>query len=372
MPAAQPPVAADDFPNHYPLALRMQDAQLRILFPSVPRDEKLILVFRAVWNPTEQQELPGRVYVTTKDIYFYSNHLELILNTSISLESVDEITAAPGKDCDFLYLHFKANVRKDGATRITVKTFLEPLRLLQRRLNFLVRNPSTQEFDLKDVIKHLIKQETVDTDNSPTAESWEDVSMHTSMDPMDPGVYGGKDVKASLRIDGNLFGNNNRRTNNATKFKLPSHPVVFTPQGMTPLAAQKEYEISAKGLFHILFGNKSAVFQTLYRERWAQRVVQGPWTTDDTGTPRRDFEYEIAAPKTAGEAIVIHDSQTIEVLNDHLCYIVADRTTPGTSPARIASLDSPKLSSHTSPNRRQNWPFTRKLTGSGIRGSQRR
>ncbi|KAF1952064.1 hypothetical protein CC80DRAFT_596958 [Byssothecium circinans] len=312
----------EEFPNYYPLALRMQDAQFRILFPTVPRVEKLVLVFRAVWNPTEQQEFPGRVYVTAKDIYFYSNHLGLVLITGVSMASIDEVTAAPGKDCDFLFLHFKTSKREDGATRITIKTFLEPLKLLQRRLNFLVRNATTGEHDLEEVVKRLIKLEASDADHSPEAE-WEDVSLYT---PMDPG-YGGRDLKTSLRIDGNLFGPQRGDTKNATKFKLPSQPVVFAPKDMTEVAVEKDYDISAKGLFHILFGDKSAVFQMLYRERWAQRIIQGPWTANEQGKQRRDIEYEIAQPGQSG-AVVINDYQIIEVLNDHLCYVVADRKKP--------------------------------------------
>jgi hypothetical protein len=272
---------------------------------------------------TEQQEFPGRVYVTAKEVYFYSNHLGLVLITGISLGSIDEVTAAPGKDCDFLFLHFKPGTRDDGATRITIKTFLDPLKLLQRRLNFLVRNASSMDNSLEEVIKRLIKLEVGDGENSPSAESWEDVSVHT---PMDPGVYGGKEIKRSLRIDGDLFARPGI-SKNATKFKLPSQPVVFAPQGMTQVAVEKEFDISAKGLFHILFGDKSAVFQMLYRERWAQRVVQGPWTTNEQGIQRRDFEYEVAVPGKS-EAKVINDYQIIEVLNDHLCYVVADRKVP--------------------------------------------
>ncbi|KAF2688907.1 hypothetical protein K458DRAFT_359905 [Lentithecium fluviatile CBS 122367] len=319
--AQRPSVVTQDFPNYYPLALRLQDAQFRILFPTVPISEKVVLVFRAVWNPTEQQEFPGRVYVTTKDIYFYSNHLGLVLITSVSMASIDEVTAAPGKDCDFLFLHFKSSKREDGATRITVKTFLEPLKLLQRRLNFLVRNATTGEHELEEVVKRLIKLEATDADHSPSADSWEDVSALT---PMDPGY--GKDLKTSLRIDGNLFGPSSANTNKTpVKFKLPSQPVIFAPQGMTEVAVEKEYDISAKGLFHILFGDKSAVFQMLYRERWAQRVVQGPWIASDQGLQRRDFEYEIASKSGT---VVINDYQVIEALNDHLCYVVAERKTP--------------------------------------------
>lgn len=321
---SKPVSASEDFPNYYPLALRMQDAQFRILFPVVPRSEKLVLVFRAVWNPTEQQEFPGRVYVTPKDIYFYSNHLGLVLITGLSMASIDEVTAAPGKDCDFVFLHFKSGSREDGATRLTVKTFLEPLKLLLRRLNFLVRNASTGEHSLEETIKKLIRFEIDDSQQSAGEEGWEEISADT---PIDPG-YGGKNVKTSLRIDGNLFAPAGANANkNAAKFKLPSHPVVFAPTNMTEVAVEKEYDISAKGLFHILFGDKSAVFQLLYRERWASRVVQGPWTTSDKSPQRRDLEYEITQPGQS-EAIVINDYQVIEVMNDHLCYVVSDRKTP--------------------------------------------
>lgn len=320
----KPPASADEFPSFYPQALRMQDAQFRMLFPTVPHAEKLVLVFRAVWNPTEQQEFPGRVYVTQKDIFFYSNHLGLVLITSISMGSVDEVTAAPGKDNDFLFLHFKTGTRDDGATRVTIKTFLEPLKLILRRMNYLVKNASSGEHSLGETVKRLIKLEIEDAPNSSGEDGWEEVSPDT---PMDPG-YGGKNVKTSLRIDGNLFGpSGTPAAKAATKFKLPSQPVIFTPTGMTTVAVEKEYDISAKGLFHILFGDKSAVFQLLYRERWAQRVVQGPWVSHDQGPQRRDFEYEVAQPKKPG-AIIISDYQVIEVLNDHLCYVVSDKKTP--------------------------------------------
>ncbi|KAH7066019.1 hypothetical protein FB567DRAFT_634982 [Paraphoma chrysanthemicola] len=316
-------VSADEFPISYPPALRMQDAQFRMLFPTVPRAEKLVLVFRAVWNPTEQQEFPGRVYVTA-NIFFYSNHLGLVLITSISMSSIDEVTAAAGKDCDFLFLHFKPGTREDGATRLTVKTFLEPLKLVLRRLNFLVKNATTGEYGIEDIVKRLIKLESDDPQLSSGDDGWEEVSPDT---PIDPG-YGGKNIKTSLRIDGNLFGPSTANINkNATKFKLPSQPVAFTPTGMTQVAVEKEYDLSAKGLFHILFGDKSAVFQLLYRERWAQRVVQGPWVTNDQSLQRRDFEYEVAQPSKNG-AVIINDYQIIEVLNDHLCYVVSDKKTP--------------------------------------------
>ena len=359
----------EEFPSCYPLALRMQDAQFRILFPTVPRSEKMVLVFRAVWNPTDLQEFPGRVYVTTKNIYFYSNHIGLVLVTRISMASIDEVTAAPGKDCDFLFLHFKPTAREDGSTRITVKTFLEPPKLLLRRLNFLVRNVASSNQTLEETIKTLIKFESDESQYSAGEEGWEDVSPDTPMDP----AYIGRNLKASLRIDGNLFGPPGATVSrSATKFKLPNQAVVFSPAGMTQVAVEREYDISAKGLFHILFGDKSAVFQLLYRERSATRVVQGPWTASENSLQRRDFEYEIAQPGKK-DAIVINDYQVIEVLNDHLCYVVSDRKTPWYLPGHErfvlvskivvthVSKARCKLAVHTKVDWKRNPRFAKKL-----------
>ncbi|KAF2092277.1 hypothetical protein K490DRAFT_61718 [Saccharata proteae CBS 121410] len=318
----QRPVSApEDYPPYYPLPLRAQDAQFRMLFPAVPREEKVVLVFRATWAPDEQQEFPGRVYLTTANIYFYSNHIGLILITGFELATIEDVTAAPGKDCDFLFVHLKESIGTDSATRITIKTFLEPLKLLQRRLNFLVRNAAADEpAELEEVVRALLKMENDDS-ASPGTESWEDVS---ALDTPIDGARDGSNVKASLRIDGNLFADPRLPRRNPTRFKLPSQPVKFSPQGMTRLATEREFDISAKALFHCMFGDKSAVFQMLCRERWAQRITQGPWKQPDQGLLKREFVYQTQQDPDND----ITDYQVIEVLNDHLCYVVTHKQTP--------------------------------------------
>ena len=272
----------EDFPNYYPLPLKAQDAQFRILFPNVPRAERVVLVFRATWNPNDQQEFPGRVYVTVSEIYFYSHHLGLVLISGVSLASISEVTAAPGRDCDFLFLHFK-EARQSDFTRITIKTFLEPLRLLQRRLNYLVRNCGSDEpSPIEGVLKTLIKMETEDPGQSPSVGSWEDLqSPNVEGDRDDrPTNRRDLDVRGTIRIDGNLYGDTQKTpvAKDVTKFKLPSQPVLYSPQGFEPPAVEKLFDVSAKALFHTMFGDRGAVFQMLYKDRWANRRLQANTT----------------------------------------------------------------------------------------------
>lgn len=343
----QPSDAAEEYPNYYPLPLKAQHGQFKMLFPSVPPSEKVVLVFRAAWNPNEQQEFPGRVYVTTKEIYFYSNHLGLVLITGVSLRSIEEVTAAPGRDCDFLYLHFKETSRSDESRRITIKTFLEPLRLLQRRLSYLVHNVEADvPAGLEEVLKTLIKMEVETPKRSSSVESWEDVRYPSDEAGISsPERARHRNLKTSLRIDGNLYGEPAKTGKEIQKFKLPNQAVVYAPQGMQA-GVSREFNVSAKALFHVMFGDKSAVFQLLYCNRWGDTIKQTNWTKDESsGQWTRKFSNE--AQKTP-----ITDAQVIDIFNDHLCYVITNNKYPWRLPyADNFTLASKLVITHTAKSR---------------------
>lgn len=326
-----------DFPNYYPLQLKTQDAQFRLLFPSVRRDERLVLVFRALWSPNDQQDFPGRVYVTPSSIYFYSNHLGLVLTSSVALASIDEATAAPGRECDFLFLHMKEGGPEGSTTRITIKTFLEPLRLLQRRINYLVTSSTANEaLSLEALIKALLKMETDVPDRSPSLESWEDVPVDTSVDSHGQKRRGRSatlqsELRAPTRVQTSLYNSQSAAYDKAaTKFKLPAQPVKYIPPGNLSLASEKEFDVSPKALFHVMFGDRSAIWQLLQHEKHARNLKQGPWADLGEGRLRREFEYEVTASSIFGKEYnsEVVDYQVVDVNSDHLCYVVTDKATP--------------------------------------------
>lgn len=273
------------YPNCYPLQLKTQDAQFRLLFPNVRPNERVLMVFKATWSPHEQQEIPGRVYVTAEEIYFFSNHCGMVLITSIALDSISEITAATGKDCDFVFCHLKNDNQSTGYNRITIKVFLESLSLLQRRLNFLVRNRISQEIGLEEIIKTLIKMEQDDPEHSPSLDCWENVSINTPTDGdsdtrRNASHRDKRDLRANLFIDRGLHRSSALHLDgvgdSSKAFKLPKQPIIYAPSGMDKLVVERVFDVSPKALFHIMFGDKSVVWQLLYHERHAQRK----WVSD--------------------------------------------------------------------------------------------
>lgn len=273
---------AHEYPSYYPPQLKIQDAQFRLLFPNVRREEPLVMVFRATWNPNDQQEFPGRAYVTTQNLYFYSHYFGLVLTTSISLDGIREVTAAAGRDCDFLFLHTIPPPGEDTPGRVTVKTFLEPLKLLQKRLNFLINDSTAVEpMGLEAIFKTLNKMETDSLTRTPSLDSWEDVTgadetAHAGEDVTDSGPR--RDFRAPIYIDKTLDPHPKRYGygRDASKFRLPTQPVQYVPQGNLSLAAEKVFDLSPKAVCHILFGDKSAVWQLLLHQRRARGMSLSP------------------------------------------------------------------------------------------------
>lgn len=316
------------FPRNYPPELRAQHAQFRLLFPDAPLEDKLVLVFRAAWtgSPERGPGKPdmagdGRIYVTPDNMYFYGQQIGLVTAYSINLDIITEVTAAPGKDCDFIFLHLGEDSNETGYNRITIKVFLDDLGLLHTRLNLLIDDLQAEEpMDLEGIISALINLEKEEYERpSPSVESWEEVSMNT---PMDDGAPMGRGTGRRSYFNSSLRPSKSRARQQ--KLHLPARPVIYEPEGMKEAAAERNFEISAKSCFHVLFGDKSFVFPKLYFERRAQQIAQGPWVLVDQGRMRRDFQFQVDYKDVLGRSKTadVNDYQVIDVFSDHVTYVV--------------------------------------------------
>lgn len=321
-------------PADYPMELRAQSAQFRLLFPDALPGEKLVLVFRAAWSISMERSSSsealagdGRIYVTPDNMYFYSQQMGMVSAYSIHLDIITEVTSAAGKDCDFIFLHLGQGTNATGYTRISIKIFLDDLQLLHTRLNLLVDNLQAEEpMDTRNIISALINAERYEEEEerpSPSAESWEEVSPNT---PVDDGTLSGKPVSTRRHQRG--YGMPSRPLREPPrgppKLHLPAHPVLYEPGGMVEMAAERHFEISAKACFHVLFGDKSFVFPKLYFEHRAQQIAQGPWLLAEEGRMRREFNFRVDYKDLLGrsKSAVVSDEQSIDVYSDHVTYVV--------------------------------------------------
>ncbi|KAH7329219.1 putative transcription factor SipA3 [Stachybotrys elegans] len=333
--AAQGQIHSESLPHNYPTELQAQLAQFRLLFPNVPIEEKLVLVFRAAWTSSSERDSvnhplagDGRIYVTPENMYFYGLQMGLVTAYRISLDIIAEVHSALGRDCDFIFLQLGQDTNDTGYTRITIKVFLERLGLLQTRLNLLIDNlQADPPMETEQLITALVNAEREGDDRiSPSAESWEEVSAST---PVDDAHGYGEHSRHQLRELSPQLPATRPRAKHSPKLHLPTHAVVYEPENMGEVAADRHFEISAKACFHVLFGDKSFVFPKLYFERRAQQIAQGPWLLADEGQMRREFKFKVDYVNMIGrsKSDQINDYQVIEVFKDHVVYVVTHSKT---------------------------------------------
>lgn len=337
--ALQDKVTSENFPEGYPAELKAQHAQFRLLFPSVPLEEKLVLVFNAAWTGNSNDEGKenrsfagnGRIYVTPDNMYFYGHQMGLVVAYNINLDVIAEVTAAPGRDCDYIFLHLGRDMNDTGLSRISIKIFMEDVGLLQARLNLLIDDIQAEEpMELPDLVAALIHLEKEEHDRdmkSPSVESWEEVSSNT---PHDDGTAHGRPVSRRVSELNRKYRSKSSMRKNITQFQLPAHPVFYEPANFGKSVAERNFEISAKACFHVLFGDKSFIFPKLYFERRAKEIAQGPWEIQEQGGLKRLFKFkvdyvDILGRKKPGD---VTDVQTIDVFSDHITYVVTHIKTP--------------------------------------------
>jgi len=189
-PPTAPALSEDEiYPPNYPQQLRTQDTHFRALFPGEPIASPVLLVFLGTWHFTGKQEIPGRFYVTRKTLYFYAHSLGLVYKKVMPLNSIEEVRASPGAHTDHIVFHLRPKDPDDSdyedgagdenALKIIVNIFLEPVRLLQRRLDLVLKNEGV-ELNLKNTAEVLDKLVELESEseghNAPDSDSWEEVS----------------------------------------------------------------------------------------------------------------------------------------------------------------------------------------------------
>ena len=306
-------------------------------------------VFRATWCPSEShvRELPGRCFVTEDSFCFYSHHKGLVFTNTTPLFEIQEATTAPGQDCDYVLLRLRPDentAERAPSVLITLKTFREPLRLLQRRLDLLIRNANYDKYDAVELSPSQLLPRLLDIekeeDKATDPESWEDLGLHIDgINEVLKSREGAEVAKTRADTEKSALAKSiDDKVKKAARFKLPANPVEYEPEGMTRKSHEREFDISPQALFHVMFGDLSPLFQALYAQRQAQDVQQGHWTETEEMPKklRRTFSFRVNFFDFLGRSrrADVVDNQTIEKQQDYLCYVVRDCKTPWHLPYR--------------------------------------
>ncbi|CAN6611419.1 membrane-anchored lipid-binding protein Sip3p [Trichomonascus vanleenenianus] len=315
----------EGYPDYYPAELRAQDTQMRAIFQSVvdndPMD-RVVLVVRALVAPNPKQELPARIFVTPRNCYIYSHIFGFTAVVKKPYSEWLSCEGHAGTSWDTIYW-----VDKDGSS-VSARVFLDSGRIIQKRMQYLMDILDNKEVTLKDIV---------------------DKMRCLGMPPkaIDNGEFSGSDGGMATRENDtrqllhDYLSIRRPKTIRAitSRSQMQSSTMIDLALTMDQKVAERTFDISAKTLFYVTFGDLSPVFHyaesSLYRRT---NLEISPWKLiKRSGKLERDLSFNLEAkgvfPQSPNTPSKYNNSkvvnvQRVEKMDDSGFYSVYDRRSP--------------------------------------------
>lgn len=350
------PLIDQKYPDYYPNDLRSQDVQMRAIFQNLTDDDpmdRVVLVFRAMIAPNPKQELPSRVFVTTRNMYMYSHMFGFAGLVKKPLSAFLSVEGHAGTSWDTLYL-----MTEDGTSGMC-RIFLDSGRVIQKRLQFLIDSlhDKSHSDDLKWYINKLTKIGSETKKLGATMKKNSDSQLPDTNEDLSPldddddnnnnNSYNDDDDKTTNKklmhkylVAGNRKGKTSTSresmSSSVATSNMTSGTQIDLSSTMDKKVVDKEYDISAKALFHVVFGDNSPVFRYTDSSLYSRdKLVIPPWRVNNAGKMEREISYFLlsngvlmGSSGNDENATKVANLQRIEKMEDDLSYIVYDRRTP--------------------------------------------
>lgn len=297
-----------EYPEGWPPELKRQDAQFSTIFPHA-RSEHVLMVLRATRViKGHKSNFSGRIYVTLRGLYFYSQSSGMVLVQTCLFSEILSVRMTRKLNNDELTFDIH-----DFGEAIAI-LYLDDADLARKRIELLLANYIADEpKGTKEMLRIL--QQTLPDDTQVHSRT---SVKRTSPEAADSSDEDSQSVKKSKKID-------------FTRVKLPSEPVLSEPDNqMLVKVYDIEFMITAKGLFHLLYGNRSPVWLEAYRKFGNTNVQQGAWQLVEDGTLARAFTYSVQYREPDGDITTVQQSdfQKISRRVEHLDYSVTSYRRP--------------------------------------------
>lgn len=291
-----------DYPADWPLELKRQDAQFSAIFPHA-RSEHVLMVIRATRSVEgHKSNFSGRVYVTLRGLYFYSQSSGMLVVQACLFSEILSVRMTRKVNYDELTFDIH-----DFGEAITV-VYLDDADLARKRIELLLANYIADEPQGEYAMLQILQKALPDDTRVQRPLSAKQVAPPTAESSDEDSQV----EKKPGRVD-------------FVRVKLPSEPVLTEPDDqMFAKIYDVEFMITAKGLFHLLFGNRSPVWLEAHRKFGTVNVQQGAWQTVEDGTLARAYTYGGCLREKDGTISVIQqkDFQKISRRVEHLDYTV--------------------------------------------------
>lgn len=241
-----PSEGAVNYPEYYSKEKRISDIQFKSLFFTINQnlskfpDELLLFNFSAFWCPNKKQKFSAVCYVTVDHLYCYMNSMGFVCLTHKSLG--DLVSVEPDKTSDNLLKIYDVE-----GVQLRMYIFFTDRRLVVAKLQFLLENKALlKPRGEEELLKKLLQIDNEFQENKQK-EKYDEIpiSLPSKTNTSTPTSPRGDLPKSFWSMSATAADLSERRKKLQTEYTVMYH---------------HPYEISSKGLMHIMFGDQSTAF----------------------------------------------------------------------------------------------------------------
>jgi hypothetical protein len=256
----------DVYPPEYPEYLKKQDIELRSLFDlSIDQSEHLAVTFSCLWSLNLEQELSGHCFVSNKNVYFYLNSAGFVSLIKKSLSDVVAVDVVSEKDWDTLKLYDMEGLNMRG------RVFLEDTKLIQKKIELLINNIVKEKpSPINELLKAIQALEANELKLKAQTETKKPEGAITKTEQR-------YELNSFHPFEGRKLTNATMRTNYNDEY---DHVTV------------KSFNVPAKAMFHILYGDHSTVFRDSISVSAVEAFEISPWYEYESKLVRH-FDFKL-------------------------------------------------------------------------------
>lgn len=248
-------INSENYPHYFDVHLKINDLQFKNIFYTVDQrllkytDEYLLFKFSYFWYPNAKQKFPTTAFVTKNNLYCYMNTMGFVSLTKIRMDSV--ISAEVDQT-----IQSRINIYDADGSQYKLNVLFADRRAVVLKLQLLVEakaakiTPKTEEIleKMKDIDKEY-KYNSLEANKSKQLMTDSEDKINKNNNESRTGV---KEFIDNQLLDSSTFWKVGNLYNLLTRKKKL--------QRNATIVFRHDYDITGKGLFHILFGDLSNAF----------------------------------------------------------------------------------------------------------------
>lgn len=329
--------------TNYSQGLLLHNTQFHVLFPDVPESERVLNAFTNI-HKLDDLHLTGHTYITEKRLAFYSNLVGSVTRTTVLWSDVTNVENKTRKTYDILTVttprskySFKTYLRSSAVEAAQMKLIWkhdeeESLQGLFEKLR-RAADPNAapdsthQDGDDASHMEDAEAEDGSDLDNDDASlASGSDMKSLTSRNPLPATASGAFDD--SLIVD---------QSDQVPADLDPSGPVQCgCDDHLEKLEAEEVYNVPAKKLFDIMFGDTSDFWDRLHKRKGDTMLGKGKWQGNGETTRELKYMMIINNPMSKVKETDCIETQVLVKKEEYLAYVVQ----AGTKAAAVPYSDA--------------------------------